>query len=401
MGCNKKACECDFNIKTLGICDVSKLNMNGCKKENLNWTEISVPEILPIPRLKPDIENIDQVYANATITSVKLIETPFAYKSYNLYISLDILNTIETILDAFLATDIQITINTLIDGINDLILTIKDAIPLIPGLGEIINPLLAELQRLLDLLQPSVNYLLLDINSLLNTIQTDIARIVCESLNSIICRADDLIRLLNSIQNVINNILEAIDTLEGPLVEILITTLQTIINNIITPSFEILIGENGILIILVESLSRVPIDCENTSAFAILQNAEGTCLNGRKLIVNGLLKQKIIYTALVDEQSVHSAHYEVPFLAYIIPYAKFECLTYEEGIVISPPGKPIVTINGYRYNPKLGIEVDLCEEFIVNSCIEDIYVNDLDKRTIFKNITLFLQAQLKSLCNQC
>ncbi|MCC0634599.1 DUF3794 domain-containing protein [Clostridioides sp. ZZV15-6388] len=399
MGCNKKTCECDFNIKTLGICDVSKLNMNGCKKENLNWTEISIPEILPIPRLKPDIENIDQVYASATITSVKLIETPFAYKSYNLYISLDILNRIEIILDGFLETNIQTPINTLIGGINDLISTIKDAIPLIPGLGEIINPLLAKLQRLLDLVQPSVNSLLFDINNLLDTIQTDIARIVCESLNSIICRADDLIRLLKSIQNVINDIFETVSTLEGPLIETLITTLQTIINNIITPSFDILIGENGVLIILVESLSRIPIDCENTSAFTILQNAEGTCLNGRKLIVNGLLKQKIVYTALVDEQSVHSAHYEVPFLAYIIPYAKFECLTYEEGIVISPPGKPIVTINGYRYNPKLGIEVDLCEEFIVNSCIEDIYVNDLDKRTIFKNITLFLKAQLKSLCN--
>ncbi|MCC0660306.1 hypothetical protein KGF45_08435 [Clostridioides sp. ZZV14-6154] len=399
MGCNKKTCECDFNIKTLGICDVSKLNMNGCKKENLNWTEISIPEILPIPRLKPDIENIDQVYASATITSVKLIETPFAYKSYNLYISLDILNRIEIILDEFLETNIQTTINTLIGGINDLISTIKDAIPLIPGLGEIINPLLAKLQRLLDLVQPSVNSLLFDIDDLLNTIQTDIARIVCESLNSIICRADDLIRLLKSIQIVINDIFETVSTLEGPLIEILITTLQTIINNIITPSFDILIGENGVLIVLVESLSRIPIDCENTSAFTILQNAEGTCLNGRKLIVNGLLKQKIVYTALVDEQSVHSAHYEVPFLAYIIPYAKFECLTYEEGIVISPPGKPIVTINGYRYNPKLDIEVDLCEEFIVDSCIEDIYVNDLDKRTIFKNITLFLKAQLKSLCN--
>ncbi|MCC0720322.1 hypothetical protein [Clostridioides sp. ZZV14-6105] len=399
MGCNKKTCECDFNIKTLGICDVSKLNMNGCKKENLNWTEISIPEILPIPRLKPDIENIDQVYASATITSVKLMETPFAYKSYNLYISLDILNRIEIILDEFLETNIQTTINTLIGGINDLISTIKDAIPLIPGLGEIINPLLAKLQRLLDLVQPSVNSLLFDIDDLLNTIQTDIARIVCESLNSIICRADDLIRLLKSIQIVINDIFETVSTLEGPLIEILITTLQTIINNIITPSFDILIGENGVLIVLVESLSRIPIDCENTSAFTILQNAEGTCLNGRKLIVNGLLKQKIVYTALVDEQSVHSAHYEVPFLAYIIPYAKFECLTYEEGIVISPPGKPIVTINGYRYNPKLDIEVDLCEEFIVDSCIEDIYVNDLDKRTIFKNITLFLKAQLKSLCN--
>lgn len=107
MECNKKTCECDFNIKTVGICDVTKLDMDGSKKETLNWTEISVPEILPIPTLKPDIENIDQVYAKAVINSTKLIETPFAYKSYNLYVSLDILNQIQTILNTFLTVDIQ------------------------------------------------------------------------------------------------------------------------------------------------------------------------------------------------------------------------------------------------------------------------------------------------------
>ena len=37
-----------------------------------------------------------------------------------------------------------------------------------------------------------------------------------------------------------------------------------------------------------------------------IPNSECTNLTGRKLIIEGLLKQKIIYTAAVDEQSIHS-----------------------------------------------------------------------------------------------
>ena len=85
MANNNAKCGCDFNIKTVGNCDVSKLNLNGTDRTNLNWTEISVPEILCIPELKPDIEGIDQVYANIVLDNVKLIETPFAYRRYVLY----------------------------------------------------------------------------------------------------------------------------------------------------------------------------------------------------------------------------------------------------------------------------------------------------------------------------
>ncbi|AXU27252.1 TPA: hypothetical protein ACKONR_003941 [Clostridioides difficile] len=399
MECNKKTCECDFNIKTVGICDVTKLDMDGSKKETLNWTEISVPEILPIPTLKPDIENIDQVYAKAVINSTKLIETPFAYKSYNLYVSLDILNQIQTILNTFLTVDIQTIIDTLIDGIDDIISAIQAAIPLIPGLGPIVNPLLAELQVLLNSVQSTVDALLIAVDNLLAAIQIGTTQVVCTALNLVINTTTALINLLKSIQTLINDILAAIGTLGGPLVAALITTLQGIINTVLTPAFNLLIGATGALTVLLQGLSGILIDCNNTMAFEIIQNAEGTCLTGRKLIVEGLLKQKIVYTALVDEQSVHSAYYEIPFLAYIIPYAKFEGLTYEEGIVVSAPGEPVITINGYRYNSNTGINVDLCEDFVVNACIEDIYVDALDERTIFKNITLFLKAKLESLCN--
>ena len=118
------------------------------------------------------------------------------------------------------------------------------------------------------------------------------------------------------------------------------------------------------------------------------------------MIIEGTLKQKIVYTAEVDTQSVHSAHYEVPFMAFIIPYAKFEGLTYQKNIeVYDPVTNGPISINGYVYNPDEGITVDLCEEFTIEKCIEDVYVYALDPRRIFKNVTVFLKAKPGASCN--
>lgn len=48
---------------------------------------------------------------------------------------------------------------------------------------------------------------------------------------------------------------------------------------------------------------------------------------GPKLIINGIIKVKVIYTACTLEQSVHSAHWEIPFCDFIIlkkpPFNRF------------------------------------------------------------------------------
>lgn len=49
-----------------------------------------------------------------------------------------------------------------------------------------------------------------------------------------------------------------------------------------------------------------------------VSNGECTHITGKKLVIEGLLKQNIIYTALVDEQSVHSVNYITPFSTFII-----------------------------------------------------------------------------------
>ncbi|MBN8193283.1 DUF3794 domain-containing protein [Bacillus sp. NTK074B] len=91
-----------------------------------------------------------------------------------------------------------------------------------------------------------------------------------------------------------------------------------------------------------------------------LENEEGTILTGYKLIVEGVLKQKVVYTALNEVQSVHSAHFNVPFSTFIV----------------------------------LPATATLEDHYCIESCVEDVFVKALNPREIFKNVTLFLRAKL-------
>jgi hypothetical protein len=87
-------------------------------------------------------------------------------------------------------------------------------------------------------------------------------------------------------------------------------------------------------------------------------NREGLRLTGRKLVVEGVLKQKVVYTAALCDQPVHFAHFEVPFSAFIV----------------------------------LACDTFLGQEFCVETCVEDVFAIPFNCREIFKNVTLFLQA---------
>jgi hypothetical protein len=263
MECNKNNncfvpgnCGCDFGAKIFGSCNPAKITLDALKPETLNWTEISVPEILCVPKKKPDIEHIDQVHAKAEINCVKLLETPYLFEG----------------------------------GTYDVV-------------------------------------------------QLD--------------------------------------------------------------------GDGNILEILNED-AKVFIYSGNPDIPLITKpNEEGTCLTGRKLIVEGVLKQKVVYTADVDVQSVHSAYYEIPFSAFVIPYAKLDPLgdpTYTGVTLLTPggtltigdppPEELIVAQDVDVFLAEdISIEPDLCEDFCVDVFIEDIYITPLDCRTIFKNVTLFLRAK--------
>lgn len=89
-----------------------------------------------------------------------------------------------------------------------------------------------------------------------------------------------------------------------------------------------------------------------------ISNWEGTYLTGKKLIVEGILRKKIIYTAAVKNHSMHSAHFEIPFSVFII----------------------------------VDKDTSLIQKFKLDTCIEDIFTCRLSERSIFENTTIFIKA---------
>lgn len=69
-------------------------------------------------------------------------------------------------------------------------------------------------------------------------------------------------------------------------------------------------------------------------------------------------KTKIIYTAALGEQSVHSADFNIPFSVFII----------------------------------IEKNTPLYQQFKITAYIEDIYACVLSERSVFKNTTIFIKA---------
>nr|ABH03027.1 hypothetical protein [Clostridium taeniosporum] len=103
------------------------------------------------------------------------------------------------------------------------------------------------------------------------------------------------------------------------------------------------------------------LECHVISTPSIISN-EGQILSGYKLIVRGVLEELVEYTSATEEQSVHSAHYSIPFSSFLILPS-----TYVVGSKIDIEGK-----------------------------VEDIYYKKIDSRCFFKNITILINAKIMS-----
>lgn len=376
MSCKEKKenCGCRFNIKNHGVCDVTRIKLDGKNRKMLNWSEVSVPEIMSVPDQKPDIEHLNQIYVTAKNVRSKLIETPFAYDVYDRQ-----------------ATAFEITAVTNAIGLAVFDLTpitdAVDAILAIPGLPAI--PAVAALQAALTAVPAAGTSLTEAVNEALATLAGPcLLASTLVALSKTVEAAVDILRAaLDALILAANALVTATAAIPivGPLVEAAVDVLIAAINVIldtITTTLEALLAAITLV--------------GDTSVLVIKSNEEGTCLSGRKLIVEGVLEQKAIYTALLPSQSVHTVENQIPFNAYIIPYASFEGLTYEEGLVVAEdPATPCVTstVNGFLFNPDNPPKVDLCENFDVSVCVEDIFAYPVDERNIFKNTTLFLWAK--------
>lgn len=85
---------------------------------------------------------------------------------------------------------------------------------------------------------------------------------------------------------------------------------------------------------------------------------EGQILTGKKLIINGEILQKVEYVADNSTQSVHASEFSTKFSTYI---------TLDDS-----------NCKSYTYK--------------VNAYVEDVYIKQLDRRRIFKNVTMLLDS---------
>ena len=89
-----------------------------------------------------------------------------------------------------------------------------------------------------------------------------------------------------------------------------------------------------------------------------IENSEGVMITGRKLVIEGILKQKVIYASSSKTKSLHAASFDTLFCTSIV--------------------LPINTLLTTKYK--------------IDAYIEDIFVNKNSSRNILNNVGLFLKA---------
>lgn len=130
------------------------------------------------------------------------------------------------------------------------------------------------------------------------------------------------------------------------------------------PDAEGIVGVHSCIQIISQKVIKTPVVKGYTNSSGVfipgenISNAECTNLTGKKLIIKGLLKQKVIYTALVEDQALHSASFSVPFSVFII----------------------------------IDKDTPLSERFKITPYIEDIFALKLSERSVFSNTTIFIKA---------
>lgn len=343
-------CVDNNNIFVTGICDPTVFDLS----QNNYWTQITVPETVTVPKEKPDIEQIDSVNIDVDIFRQKVIVTPrsdsFNQEGKRLTGRKLIVegNLCEAI--TYVACDEKQTVHT--------------AHFKVPFSAFIVLPRWIEFGDDSSTTRVPVEEVNFDVKACVEDVfiedftKRKIFKNVVLFLQAIpvsvgICEEDKCkcldqnieIRGVCSPEKLADMLGEGEDTwtqIEIP--EFLSIPCQK-------PDIEQLISVTTSVKIFSQRIIKTPVSEE--------ENEEGTKLTGRKLILEGVLRQKILYTADVPEQSVHAAHFDVPFSVFIVL-----------------PGDTLLS-SKYKIEP----------------CIEDIFVCAINKREIFKNVTLLLRAK--------
>lgn len=378
----------DF-IEIAGLCNPDDICLDTCNF----WTEISVPEVLCIPEQKPDIEQLNIDNITAKIIRKKVIVAPGPTGSTPEYytnvenrrttgrkliiegVLLNVVTYTANVPDqavhsaefsipfsAFIVLDRSIVLNcngtTVTKDPLDLDFNIKTCIEdvYIESICERkvfknITLLLQAIPVIPDKCADDCNF---EEDCSFDSGFRNSSACGCSENKEIVCQEcleDPLLKITGVCDE---DKIKALVTKNGELwTEMYIPEILCIPEQ--KPDIEQLLSISSKACIISQKVIRTPDPITRPT------NQEGLLLTGKKLIIEGILKQKIIYVADVPEQSVHAAHFDVPFSAFIIVNSD-TCLT---------------------------------TTFDIKLCIEDIFACINNPRQIFKNITLFIKAEPK------
>lgn len=130
------------------------------------------------------------------------------------------------------------------------------------------------------------------------------------------------------------------------------------------PDMEGVCSVNSCVKIISQRVVKTPTVTGYTNSAGVLvpgntiDNAECTRLTGKKLIIEGIVQQKVIYTSLAADQALHSATFMLPFSAFII-------------------------VDG---------DAALTQKYNISAILEDVYACALSERSVFTNNTIFIKA---------
>lgn len=357
-----------------------------CDLDNYNyWSEIIINGTIDVPEVKPSIEEIDSVNVKLQIIRQKVVKTP-AIVDLDTGITVpvnNLQNKITTGRKLIIEGLACLSVSYLANGCDSSMHTFHGSIPFS---SYIVLPQYPESTSSLDALNLSYN-IVSCVESIVVKSFTERNVTLCipfvlqakpsgkesqecvssanpntpgDCLSDIkpfepcVKYTDPIIKGICS-ENKIDNIIKT--QYDNLWVEMYVPEILTLPD--CKPSVEQILSLTSEVSIMCQKVINTPVAC--------VESYEGLLLTGKKLIIEAILRQRITYTTnnITDDcQAIHSAHFDVPISAFIV----------------------------------LPSYTNIADKFILNTCIEDIFVCSLDDRRIFKNTTIFFKADPIS-CN--
>lgn len=345
----------DF-IDFSGLCKTHKFKLTNAN----NWTELTINGSVLVPEVKPSIEELEGVNAKIEIIRQKVIETPDSYSPGSTNYENKIVTGRKLIVEGLICVSVSYVSKKIDQSLHGFHGKIPFSAYIVLPYGTNLSDPFHVSACIEDIIvkqvcDRKVNLTTTFVLQAIPLINTD-GEVCFEDCDMIhneksTCECDYATPEIKGLCNS-KNLLEW-DASVRRWTEIFIPEVLNI------PSYKPPVEQ------ILSVSSKVEIFCQKVIYTPTPPtNNEGLALTGKKLVIEGMLRQKIVYVAKTESQSVHAVHFDVPISTFIV----------------------------------LASDDKLTDKFKIYPCIEDIFICNLNDKQIFKNTTLFIKAK-KLDCN--